>query len=80
MRVSIGTGMFNPNELHLAKGALVELPYPTNDTLMLTRAATEAVEKVFQVGFRYNRAEVLLFDLRQPGVFTFATCPAMTAS
>ncbi|WP_225789587.1 translesion error-prone DNA polymerase V subunit UmuC [Pseudomonas sp. Marseille-P8916] len=70
MRVSIRTGMFNPNELHLAKGALVELPYPTNDTLMLTRAATEAVEKVYQDGYRYSKAEVLLLDLRQPGEFT----------
>lgn len=64
MRVSIRTGMFNPNELHLAKGALVELPYPTNDTLLLTRAATEAVEKVYQDGYRYSKAEVLLLDLR----------------
>ncbi|CAM3805064.1 Protein UmuC [Pseudomonas reidholzensis] len=70
MRVSIRTGMFNPNELHHAQGALVELPYPTNDTLLLTRAATAAVERVFQAGYRYSKAEVLLLDLRQPGEFT----------
>lgn len=70
MRVSIRTGMFNPNEMHLAKGALVELTYPTNDTLLLTRAATEAVEKVYQDGYRYSKAKVLLMDLRQPGEFT----------
>ncbi len=70
MRVSIRTGMFNPNELHFAKGALVDLPYPTNDTLLLTRAATDAVEKVYQDGYRYSKAEVLLLDLRQPGEFT----------
>ncbi|MNJ32136.1 DNA polymerase V subunit UmuC [compost metagenome] len=29
MRVSIRTGMFNPDETHHAQGALVELPYPT---------------------------------------------------
>jgi DNA polymerase V len=76
MRVSIRTGMFNPNELHLAKGALVDLPYPTNDTLLLTRAATEAVERIYQAGYRYSKAEVLLLDLRQTGEFTddlFAT-------
>lgn len=56
--------MFNPNELHYAKGA------PTNDTLLLTRAATEAVERVYQAGYRYSKAEVLLLDLRQPGEFT----------
>lgn len=58
IRVSIRTGMFNPNELHHAQGALVELPYPTNDTLLLTRTATEAVERVFEVGYRYSKTEV----------------------
>ena len=70
LRVSIRTGMFNPNELHFAKGTLVDLPYPTNDTLLLTRAATEALGRVYQVGYRYSKAEVLLLDLRQPGEFT----------
>lgn len=70
MRVSIRTGMFNPEEAKYAQGALVELPYPTNDTLLLTRAGTEAVERIFRKGFRYSKAEVLLLDLRQPGEFT----------
>ncbi|WP_139672230.1 translesion error-prone DNA polymerase V subunit UmuC [Pseudomonas sp. F16(2018)] len=70
MRVSIRTGMFNPDEAKYAKGALVELPYPTNDTLLLTRAATEAAAQVYRSGFRYSKAEVLLMDLRQPGEFS----------
>ncbi|WP_045490599.1 Y-family DNA polymerase [Pseudomonas sp. StFLB209] len=70
MRVSIRTGMFNPDEARYAQGALVELPYPTNDTLLLTRAGSEAVERIFRPGFRYSKAEVLLLDLRQPGEFT----------
>ncbi|MCE1019666.1 translesion error-prone DNA polymerase V subunit UmuC [Pseudomonas monteilii] len=70
MRVSIRTGMFNPDEAKYAKGVLVELPYLTNDTLLLTRAATEAVEQVYRPGYRYSKAEVLLMDLRQPGEFT----------
>ncbi|MCQ9423394.1 translesion error-prone DNA polymerase V subunit UmuC [Pseudomonas sp. LJDD11] len=70
MRVSIRTGMFNPEEAKYAQGALVELPYPTNDTLLLTRAGTEAVNRIFRSGFRYSKAEVLLLDLRQPGEFT----------
>lgn len=67
LRVSIRTGMFNPAERHHAQGALVELPYPTNDTLLITRAATRALERVFREGYRYSKAEVLLLDLRQPG-------------
>lgn len=70
IRVSIRTGMFNPEEAKYANGALVELPYPTNDVRLLTKAATEAVNRLFRAGFKYSKAEVLLMDLRQPGEFT----------
>jgi DNA polymerase V len=70
MRISIRTGMFNPEEARYANGALVELPYPTNDVRLLTKAATEAVNRLFRPGFKYSKAEVLLMDLRQPGEFT----------
>jgi DNA polymerase V len=70
IRVSIRTGMFNPEEAKYANGALVELPYPTNDVRLLTKAATEAVNRLFRPGFKYSKAEVLLMDLRQPGEFT----------
>jgi DNA polymerase V len=70
IRVSIRTGMFNPDEAKYANGALVELPYPTNDVRLMTKAATEAVNRLFRPGFKYSKAEVLLMDLRQPGDFT----------
>jgi len=70
IRVSIRTGMFNPDEARYAQGVMVELPYPTNDTLLLTRAATDAVERIYRPEFRYSKAEVLLLDLRQPGEFS----------
>ncbi|SIR45676.1 Y-family DNA polymerase [Pseudomonas sp. A214] len=70
VRVSIRTGMFNPEEAKYANGAMVELPYPTNDVRLLTKAATEAVHRLFRSGFKYSKAEVLLMDLRQPGEFT----------
>ncbi|MDU9402919.1 Y-family DNA polymerase [Pseudomonas sp. zfem004] len=70
MRVSIRTGLFNPDERHHVQGVLVELPYPTDDTLLLTRMATEAVARIYQAGYRYSKAEVLLLDLRQPGEFS----------
>ncbi len=70
IRVSIRTGMFNPDEAKYANGALVELPYPTNDVRLMTKAATEAVNRLFRSGFKYSKAEVLLSDLRQPGEFT----------
>lgn len=39
--------------------------YPTDDTRLLTKAAQEAVERVYREGFRYSKAEVLLLDLSQ---------------
>lgn len=76
MRISVRTGMFNPGEARYANGILVEMPYATNDTLLLTNAATQAVEHIYREGYRYSKAEILLLDLRQPGEYTgdlFAT-------
>jgi DNA polymerase V len=55
LRVSIRTGMFSPEEAKYANGALVELPYPTNDVRLLTKAATEAVHRLFRPGFNTAR-------------------------
>ncbi len=62
--------MFNPDETYYARGVMVELPYPTCETLLMTRMATDAVAKIFRPDFRYSKAEVILMDLRQPGEFT----------
>lgn len=70
LRVSVGTGMFNPQEAKYANGVLVELPYPTDDPRLLTKAALEGVERIYRGGFRYSKAEVLLLDLSQPGEIT----------
>lgn len=70
IRVSIRRGMFNPEQVKYANAALVELPYPMNEVRLMTKAATEAVIRLFRSGFKYSKAEVLLIDLRQPGEFT----------
>lgn len=70
IRVSIRTGMFNPTEEQYANGVVVDLPYPTDDVRLLTRTATEAVERVFRPGYRYSKAEVMLLNLCQPGEYT----------
>jgi DNA polymerase V len=76
VRVSIRTGMFNPEEAKYAKGIICELPYPTDDTRLITRAATAGLMHVFRDGYAYSKAEIMLLDLRQRGEFTddmFAT-------
>ena len=70
VRVSIRTGMFNPAEPKFAKGVICELPYPTDDTRLIIRAASEGLELVYREGFAFSKAEVLLLDLRQPGEYT----------
>lgn len=70
LRVSVRTGMFNPEEAKYANGVLVDLPYPTDDTRLLTKGALEGVERIYREGFRYSKAEVLLLDLSQRGEIT----------
>jgi DNA polymerase V len=65
IRVSIRTGMFNPQEAKYAKGVVCELPYPTDDTRLITKAALAGLERVYRDGFAYSKAEVLLLGLCQ---------------
>ncbi|MCF5056804.1 translesion error-prone DNA polymerase V subunit UmuC [Pseudomonas proteolytica] len=70
VRVCIRTGMFNPEEAKYANGVVVDLPYPTDDVRLLTRAAVDAVGHIYRAGFRYSKAEVMLLNLCQPGEYT----------
>ena len=68
--------MFNPDEAKYANGVLLELPYPTDDIRILTKAAVGALDQLFRPGFNYSKAEVLLLNLCQRGEYTedlFAT-------
>ena len=70
VRVSIRTGMFNPDEPRFAKGIVCEMPYPTDDTRYITRAAIAGLERIYREGFAFSKAEVLLMDLCQRGEYT----------
>lgn len=70
VRVSIRTGMFNPDEPKFARGVVCELPYPTDDTRQITKAVVDGLGQVFKKGYAFSKAEVLLLDLRQRGEFT----------
>lgn len=47
-----------------------ELPYPTDDTRLVTRAALAGLEQAYREGYAYAKAEILLMDLRQRGEYT----------
>lgn len=70
VRVSIRTGMFNPEEAKYANGVVADMPYPTDDVRLLTQAAVSALDHVFRPGFKYSKAEVMLLSLSQPGEYT----------
>lgn len=70
VRVSIRTGMFNPDEPKFARGVLCELPYPSDDTRLITQAALAGLKQVYRPGFAFSKAEVLLLDLCQRGEYT----------
>lgn len=70
IRGSVRTGMFSPEEAKYANGVLVELPYPTDDVRLMTKAAVDAVDRIFRRGFNYSKAEVLLLSLCQKGECT----------
>lgn len=70
VRVSIRTGMFNPEEAKYANGVVIDMPNPTDDVRLLTKAAVDALDRVYRPGFKYSKAEVLLLNLCQPGEYT----------
>lgn len=70
VRVCIRTGMFNPDEAKYAKGAMCELPYPTDDIRLLTKAAMSALDAAYRPGYAYSKAEVMLINLCQRGEYT----------
>ena len=82
VRVSIRTGMFNPDEPKFARGVLCELPHPSDDTRLITQAALAGLEQIYRPGYSYAKAQVLLLDLYQRGEFTddlFAATPPAAA-
>ncbi len=70
VRVCIRTGMFNPEEAKYANGVVVDMPYPTDDVRLLTKAAVDALDRIFRPGFKYSKAEVMLLNLCQLGEYT----------
>jgi len=78
LRVSIRTGMFNPNERHYSNAMVMQFTRPTDDTRELLAAGRDAVAALYEPGYAYAKAEILLMDLSDRGVKTgdlFAPAP-----
>lgn len=70
IRVSLRTGMFNPDEARYAKGGVCQLPYPTDDTRLISQAAQHCMARLYRPGFAYAKAQVLLLGLCQRNEYT----------
>lgn len=61
--VYVQTNPFKENEPQYQRSTVVPLVKPTDDTLLLVRAALYGLNNIFRVGYRYKRAGVLLTGL-----------------
>ncbi len=48
VRVCTRRGMFNPEEAQSANGVVVDMPYPTDDVRLLTKAAVDAADRIYR--------------------------------
>ena len=60
VHVFVETNQFKPNEPQYNNGTLVSLSEPSDDTLVLTRAAWRGLKALFRTGYRYKKAGVML--------------------
>ncbi len=73
--VSIRTSPFNPNEPRYQKSLTAALPEASADSRLLTRAALKLLGQSYRQGYAYQKAGVMLSDirprrLRQPSLFS----------
>lgn len=70
MRVGIQTGMHGLPEERYSNGAVLNLPYPTDDTRVLVKYALHGLKHIFREGYAYSKSEILLMDLKQRGEYS----------
>ncbi len=63
LQVFITTNRFRPQEPQYDNSEAIRLPFPTNDTLTIVRAALGATERLYRSGYCYHKAGVMLLDL-----------------
>lgn len=50
--------------LQLSRQIVVPLPYPTGDTILLSRAASAGNERIFEPGYLYKKSGTMLMELQ----------------
>ena len=70
LRVGIQTGMHGLPEQRYSNGAILNLPYPTDDTRVLVKYALHGLKHIYREGYGYAKSEILLMDLKQRGEYS----------
>ena len=63
MIVMLRGSKYSKNSAQFRKSKTVLLPYPTNSTLTITKAAVEAMKQLFEAGLSYKKAGVIVTGL-----------------
>jgi DNA polymerase V len=67
LQVFIRTNPFKPEQPQYQRGITLPLPVPSGDTRTLTRAALWGLKHLFKPGYAYQKAGVMLMELRDAG-------------
>ncbi|MHB1084897.1 MAG: Y-family DNA polymerase [Thiobacillus sp.] len=67
LQVFIRTNPFKPEHPQYQRGLTVPLPVPSGDTRTLTRFALWGLKHLFKPGYAYQKAGVMLMELRAAG-------------
>jgi DNA polymerase V len=68
LQVFVRTNPFKPEHPQYQRGFSFALPAPSADTRTLTRAALWGLKHLFKPGYAYQKAGVMLMDLRDAGI------------
>lgn len=66
--VYIQTNHHKQNEPHYSPGLMMGLPHASNDTRELTEAALVCLRRIYQEGYRFQKAGVMLSDIAPAGI------------
>ncbi|WP_299063387.1 Y-family DNA polymerase [uncultured Polaribacter sp.] len=61
--VFLRSNRFDKNQAYLKENSTVILSYPTDSTLVISKAAIEAVKTIFKKGIKYKKAGVIISGL-----------------
>lgn len=63
LTIFIGTNSYNKKNPQYNQNITIKLPYPTNSTIELSQFAKQALLQIFQQGYQYKKAGVILQNL-----------------